>query len=175
MFPSITLSLKNLRDIFYQLSQDGHWWTSHPESEPGRGLAGIWVASPVCKGFDRDCYRIWPGPGRASPDCPLEPVQIPPGACTGYAGANMDQISTGLALGKVICSYHGLMLGQPGRGPAGNRQGQPLPRRIPQCPGLPGRFQPGIRVGSVWAPTEKGVAMSLDGHWLWHFSAASFS
>ncbi len=95
-----------------------------PDSEP------IWAGQPrlpgpspsgQTTGFDRDCYRIWPGPGRASPDCPL----------------------------KVICSYHGPTLGRPGRGPAGNRQGWPLPGRIPWCPELPGRIPPGIRAGSL--------------------------
>ncbi len=64
--------------------------------------AGIWAGQPSLPGpspsgqttgFGRDCYRIWVGPGRASPNCPLEPVRIPPGARPGYARANMDQVS----------------------------------------------------------------------------------
>ncbi len=57
--------------------------------------------------------------------------------------------STGPALGKVICSYHGLILGQPGWGLAGNRMGWPLPGRIPWCQELPGQIPPGIRAGSL--------------------------
>ncbi len=82
--------------------------------------AGIWAGKPSLPGpspsgqstgFDRDCYRIWAGPGRASPDCPLEPVWIPPGACirdmhgpwadSGPAWLGPGQESTGLALART--------------------------------------------------------------------------
>ena len=82
----------------------------------------ILVQSGQPTGFDRGCYRIWAGSGRASPDCPLEPVRIPPGTCLpgpspvratlGYSRYLTGQIDRAFERGvRVECRgqiiYHG--------------------------------------------------------------------